>query len=231
MPLAYRYASETYFGLGLPDYHQEQTIERLNLYMMHITASTLTGQHMRHTAEQLQLELGIGIYFMHTSYRQFGKYATKSWMQFLWKEISRLPITVTHRKPPTLPLQRDHDDYIMRIILELDKYSTTQLKSINNTRMFHQCYSLADIITGSGLAIQQNVRMRVQNTCTSTYKWPASKPCKADFDLWDSALDDILNRLKQQRKILGKWVNHTHTCPKYMYNHTANIIYIQNDRH
>ena len=231
MPLAYRYASETYFGLGLPDYHQEQTIERLNLYMMHITASTLTGQHMRHTAEQLQLELGIGIYFMHTSYRHFGKYATKSWMQFLWKEISRLPITVTHRKPPTLPLQRDHDDYIMRIILELDKYSTTQLKSINNTRMFHQCYSLADIITGSGLAIQQNVRMRVQNTCTSTYKWPASKPCKADFDLWDSALDDILNRLKQQRKILGKWVHHTHTCPKCMYDHTANIVYIQNDRH
>ena len=168
---------------------------------------------------------------MHTSYRHFGKYATKSWMQFLWKEISRLPITVTHRKPPTLLLQRDHDDYIMRIILELDKYSTTQLKSINNTRMFHQCYSLADIMTGSGSAIQRNVRLRVQNTCTSTYKWPASKPSKPDFDLWDSALDDILLLLKQHRKSLGTWMHHTHIAPQCMYDHTSKNLYISNDRH
>ena len=85
----------------------------------------------------------------------------------------------------------------MRIILELDKHSITQLKAINNTRIFHQCYSLADIMTGSGSAIKHNVRLRVHNTGTSTYKWPASKPSKAYFDLWDSALDDILLRLQQ----------------------------------
>ena len=116
----------------------------------------------------------------------------------------------------------------MMLILELDKYSTTQLKSIINTRIFHQCYSLADIMTGAGTSIQRKVRSRVQSTDISTYNWPASKPCKADFDLWDSALDDILRRLNQQRKSLGVWEYRTHKTPQCMYDYLSKNLYIPN---
>jgi hypothetical protein len=217
LPLAYRYATKKYFGMGLPDIYLEQTIEQMTYYMMHITATTLPGQHMRHTAEQVQLELGIGQYFIHTSYRYYGKYVTNTWMSFLWKNISKLPVTVTHRKPPLQPLQREHDEFIMEIVLGLQKYNTTQLKAINNTRIYFQCYTLADIMTGSGLDISHVVRSRMKQNIPSIYQWPASKPCKADFDLWDQALNDIKVHLRQQNKQLGSWVYSTHTQSQCMY--------------
>ena len=43
MPVSYRTATEKYYGLGLPSYSLEQTIEQLTYYMMHITATTLPG--------------------------------------------------------------------------------------------------------------------------------------------------------------------------------------------
>ena len=226
MPVAYRITTEKYYGLGLPSYSLEQTIEQLTYYMMHITATTLPGQHMRHSAEQLQLELGIGQYFIHTSYRYYGKYTTDSWMRFLWKDISRLPIVITHRKPPSMPLQRENDEYIMEIVLQLDKYNTTQLKAINNTRMFHQCYTLADIMTGSGSTINYNVKTRSQHLSGSTYLWPATKPCKADFDLWETVLDDILKYLHQQNRKLGSWVHTTHNKPQCMYHRLSSTVYV-----
>ena len=229
MPVAYRVATEKYYGLGLPSYSLEQTIEQLTYYMMHITASTLTGQHMRHTAEQLQLELGIGQYFMHKSYRYYGKYITDSWMRFLWKDISRLPIVITHRKPPSMPLQRENDQYIMEIVLQLDKYNTTQLKAINNTRIFHQCYTLADIMTGAGDRINYNVKTRCQHLSGSTYGWPATKPCKADFDLWDIVLGDILELIQKQSRQLGSWVYKTHSKPHCMYHSSTNAVYVYED--
>ena len=100
LPLAYRYSSVKYLGLGIPSLHLEQTIEKLTYYMMHFNASTLTGKHMRHSAEQLQLELGIGTFFIHASFREYGKYTTSCWMKSLWQEVSRLPIKITHTRPP-----------------------------------------------------------------------------------------------------------------------------------
>ena len=117
--------------------------------MIHITENKLPGKQMKHTAEKLQLYIGIGEYFMHTPFRKYGKYATETWMTFLWKEIFRLPISITHWKSPTLTLQREPNDYIMDILVKLDMYNTTQLKSVISTRTFYQYHTLANILTGT----------------------------------------------------------------------------------
>ena len=41
MPLAYFTATEKYYGMALPGYSLEQTIEHLTYFVMHITATTL----------------------------------------------------------------------------------------------------------------------------------------------------------------------------------------------
>ena len=76
---------------------------------------------MTHTVEHLQLEVGIGEYFMHISYCQYGKCTSNNWIQLLWKEISKLPIIVTHRKLTNLALQLENDEYIMKLITYLHR--------------------------------------------------------------------------------------------------------------
>ena len=102
-----------------------------------------------------------------------------------------------------------------------------QLKSINNTRIYYKFYSLADILTGSGTSINFSVRCTNNFDKTSTYRWPASQPCKVDFDLWNSTLDDIQLLLRKQHKTLGSWFYSTHTIPQCMFDATTNTVFIK----
>ena len=76
LPLAFCYGSEKYLGFGLPDVHLDHVIEKLNIYIVHFTSSTLLhnhtpallGQHIQQTSERLQLEVGIDTPFFHLPY-------------------------------------------------------------------------------------------------------------------------------------------------------------------
>lgn len=50
LPLEYCHGTIKYKGYGFPNLHLEQTIERLQFFMMHISTSILVGHHMRHTS-------------------------------------------------------------------------------------------------------------------------------------------------------------------------------------
>ena len=81
----------------------------------------------------------------------------------------------------------------MEIVLSIATYNTTQVKAINNVRIYFQCITLADILSGDNRQIQQRVTARSLSTTQSCYQWPALNPCKADFELWDSVLMAILS--------------------------------------
>ena len=148
-------------------------------------------------------------------------------MKSLWQEVSRLPIKITHTRPPMIQLQRENDEYIMEVVLSLAKYNTTQVKAINNVRIYFQCMTLADILTGDNRHIQHRVTTRSLPTIRSCYQWPASHPCKADFDLWDTVLTAILSYVQSSHSNLGKWLPTTHTSPQCYVNIEEDQLYIQ----
>ena len=82
----------------------EQAIEQLNYYLMHITASSLVGKHVRYSSEQLQLEVGTREYYMYKSYHEYGKYITPCLMSYIWKHTSNMPIIIEHKQPVVMTL-------------------------------------------------------------------------------------------------------------------------------
>ena len=227
LPREYRYSTAKYQGCGFPHFHLEQTIERLHFFMMHVSASTLVGQHIRHTSEQLQLELGIGPHFISSSFRQYGSYATRCWMSTLWQDISRLPITIQYSSPNLLKLQRDGDEYIMEVIIREGFLRQTQYKSFNRVRLFHQTYSLADILNGDGTRIRQSLFKRDRPKENSSFHWPATYPSNADFDLWNQTLLTIQSKWFQYNKTLGFWFSSTHTHITCYKHPTMEKVYIR----
>ena len=157
-PLVYRYGSEKYFGFGLPDIHIDHIIAKINIYTVHFTPSTilnnhtptLLGQHIQQTAERLQLEIGIDTPFFHLPYSVYGIYTTSCWLSHLCDQIERLPIRIECRKQPQMGIQRVGDEYIMAAVTHLDTYNTDQLLSINNVRLALRCYTIADLLDGTG---------------------------------------------------------------------------------
>ena len=80
----------------------------------------------------------------------------------------------------------------MENIVALKKYSTTELKQINQVRMFYQSYSYADIFNGQGNHLRKGVLAPTQPAETSTMKWPATRPYTTDFAIWNEAMKILL---------------------------------------
>lgn len=99
LPLIYRYSMSQYGALGLPNLLIEQAISRLSFLMMHVAADTLPGQHIRHSIELLQLEVGMGSHFFQLPYSKYGSYTTPCWLSKLLQHIFNITITTECRKP------------------------------------------------------------------------------------------------------------------------------------
>lgn len=151
LPLPYRYGSQKYFGFGLTDIYIDHIMAKINIYSVHFPTSTLLEQQLQHVSEKLQLEVSVDTPFSHLPYIQYGTYTTPCWLGHLWQEISDQPVRIEFRKQPVMGLQRVGDEYIMKKIIQLNKYNRSKLMSINNVRLALQCYSLADILDGSGI--------------------------------------------------------------------------------
>lgn len=206
--LSFHYGSEKYFGFGLPDIHIYHVIAKLNIFIVHFTSSTLLGhrtptllgQHIQHTTERLQLEVSIDTPFFHLPYIQYGISTTPCWLGHLWEQISDTPVRIECRKQPIMGLQRVGDEYIMATILDLNKYTKSEVLSIKNVRIVLRCYSLADLHDGSCTKLQRFVFKLRQRNINSSYTWPQAKPCWIDYQLWMEAITTIL-----PFKQLGAW--------------------------
>ena len=87
--------------------------------MMHEVAKHMPDQHIRHSTEMLQLEVGVGTHFFNLPHSKFGTYTISYWLSTLWQHILNLPITIEYKYPAFLPLQQAGDIYIMVIIQNL----------------------------------------------------------------------------------------------------------------
>ena len=128
--------------------------------------------------------------FLNLSYRKYGRYTTTCWVDTLWKEVSCLPIHINHRKPVKLPLSRVNDEYIMKIMVDLQVFNIPQLRSINRVRMHHKCYALSHITTGDGKSFK-TLSKHFTHDQYELHNYQVQRPTKADYGIWENALTYI----------------------------------------
>ena len=222
LPLAYRYGTQKYYGMCLPNFYHEQTIAKLDTLMMHQLTDTLTNQHILHTFEHLQLEVGVGSNFLTLPFKLYGCYTTNCWLHTLWKEISSLPIQIQVNHTPTLPLLRDGDNYIMSQIVQLNHFSTNALRSINRVRLVYKCYAMSHIISGDGYRYR-NLSPNFIQTNIDHVQYPNVQHTNTDMDVWIEALACL--PLGHTIPSLGPWHQDNLSNCVCLHDKTTNIVY------
>ena len=190
--------------------------------MMHQLTDTLTNQHILHTFEHLQLEVGVGSNFLTLPFKLYGCYTTKCWLHTLWKEISSLPIQIQVNHTPTLPLLRDGDNYIMSQIVQLNHFSTNALRSINRVRLVYKCYAMSHIISGDGYRYR-NVSPNFIQTNIDNVQYPNVQHTNTDMDVWIEALACL--PLGHTIPSLGPWHQDNLSNCACLHDKTTNIVY------
>ena len=100
-------------GFVLPNIHLEKYIKKLEHLITHSTADTIDGKLLLVSAEQLQLEVGVGTPFLQLNFEEWEPLVTYCWLEDLWRDTTKYQVEVRWKQLPQLKLQRVNDKYLM----------------------------------------------------------------------------------------------------------------------
>ena len=79
-------------GVGLPEIKFDQTISIVSYYMMHGISDMFTGEAIRASAEQVQMEIVMGTPFVQLPFQKLVTWTTKTWLNMMCKNLGSLDI-------------------------------------------------------------------------------------------------------------------------------------------
>jgi hypothetical protein len=98
-PRIYRHAPKCYQGLALPEVYESMGMQKIDRLLSNGDTTSLTGDILGASLEQLQLEIGIGSPVIEAPYEVYGHLATHGWWQNLWEFVSSEKITLRQEEP------------------------------------------------------------------------------------------------------------------------------------
>jgi len=209
-PLALRYASPQYLGLGLPNPSWEQGISSLRLFLEHINGWSSESTLIRMSLEYLQLELGTASNPFALPYDTWSFLATDCWVKTLWRFVDEAQITLSPLTPLLPSPPRQGDAALMDLVMSLHLTRPTTM-ALNRCRIAYQVFFCSDITNGWGDQISSSVLRDVPPTSKSLWTWPKECPSKADLRLWSSFLhDSSFSSSSRLIHPLGPWIQPSH---------------------
>jgi hypothetical protein len=224
-PHAIIFGEQRFGGLNLPDLYTDQGCGQLRLLLGHLRRRDETGQLILIAISHLQLQVGSAKPFFTLPYPHYARWIDSTWLTAIWKHTVQLQmqVEVEHHWLPTLT--RENDIMLMDLFMTLN-FSHSQLKLINNCRLFLQVLTLSDITSADGKTLLPNYTKGIVSTDrTSSLKWPEqTRPPPSAWTLWKTALAHISTSEKLSTP-LGRWTDITHLRWTWFHHGSQPIVY------
>lgn len=181
-------------GMGMQPLRFLQGYNHVKLLRRVLNNDTKVTQALRILLRYTTLEAGTPAIFGHDRRRvhRILQYLTPTWATTLLQFQSNCEIC-TNLESGCFhsPLQRQHDVYIMDVLLQITPhYRTSELRSLNRVRLYLQVYSKACITDSiTGLLDRRLLHKRTAWTARPiTLIWPNVHPKPSDWVVWSKAL-------------------------------------------
>jgi hypothetical protein len=203
IPRAVAWGPLRYQGLDIRHLYTTQGVEHLLAILRHGTRQTLTGQLIRTSMEELQLETGLSKSFLSYSYSEYGILATRSWIAATWKFLSDSSITVVDPFPKPTPAC-SNDSFLMERFLA-HGYRGADLRELNECRMHVHALRISDICTADGkLVTDSAMEVQPDSYRSSPYSWPRShRPAFRLRSKWRAALSRVFLRPTEPQTLVS----------------------------
>jgi hypothetical protein len=227
-------------GAEIPHLYTEMMGMKLETIICHIRADTVLGKSFRININNIQLCSGIEKPIF--SCRDDISYLNNNWLLHLRDYVLTINGTL-NIKNTWLPIkQRKHDIILMSEFQTLG-FSNSELKLINNCRLFFQVSTLVELCTPDGSSIQQCYLNQprspvIDKANPSNIIWPAQgKPGKRGFRLWHKALSLSFNIRKKGQLTynFGQWITSDNIIKintwQYYIHPTSGCLYTKDDEY
>jgi len=132
-------------------------VQHIGKMLTHGDTSSPTSQWLMLDLEQAQLEVGVGVPLLESSYEQHGFLCTDCWIKVLWWFVSTYNIWLMDRNSHPPPLQCEGDEFFMERLVMSKRFNEAALLCINWCHIKLQVLTMADIIAGDGVHLQRDV--------------------------------------------------------------------------
>lgn len=227
-PITPRHLPHHYQGLHLPNLYLEQEISKVKELLNFATTKSIIGKQLQMGLETIQMNTGVRDIIYNYPYQDYQFLTPSTWLKSQWHFLSsnKYRLEGWNQK---LEYQRQNDKCLMEEIVQMDTFSTEEIKKVNQCRLFLQVWSLADIVDGSGQNITQNIYNGYRDESrVSRLSWPSVK--RPHYNSWLQWKKFLTSRFCTQEGTLklssplGKWCK-SHQKWQWYYSTHDNHIY------
>ena len=204
------YGPDQFSGMGLMHPYYTQYFRHLDLTLKEATQPSITSNLLQATTEQLKLEIGIPCTDGNWQLPAFHKCLTNCWMKDLLLFCDDHDITL-HDTCATLEKLTTEDIYLMQAFTDAD-YEPTDLRTLNECRMYLRAITLSDLCTMDLKTITFDAYNGNALRRRKHLGWPRKPPSlpASHWNLWKKALTKCFlttgNSHRTVRQNLGQWL-------------------------
>ena len=175
-------------GMGMMHPYYRQYFKHLELAMKEILKPTITAELLTATMEQLKLEIGFPCENDDWDLPRFSQCLTNSWIKELLLFCDNEGIAL-HDTTANLELCTTADRYLMKEFANAH-YTPSELKILNECRMFLRVISVSDLCTADLTKITNDAYLGRLTRHRSHLGWPRRPPSlpSPHWHLWQKAL-------------------------------------------
>jgi hypothetical protein len=186
--------------------------------MGHLRCNSTTYKLIRLMLEYTQLECGCSGNVLEEDYERYSRVLlTENWITGICEHLhsckSTLKITVEWKPLPN----RKNDVVMMEALTETDEFTATELKEIDQCRIYLRVFYISDIASHDGKGIAEWARKGRQDAGSkSSWAWPVQQR-PTSLKAWKLALDHLApdNCVIPQ---LGDWLDHHHQQSEWYFD-------------
>ena len=207
------HGSTQYGGAQLPHLYTEQGIGQLTQFLRHWrTPQSRVGRTLRILVHWTQQSLGLATSFLTDTTTPLPHMETK-WLTSLRNFLATTGGFLQLDDPGLLPLQREHDQHIMEIILRSKRFTDQEIRYLNYCRLYLQAVTISDLSLPNGTHLDGHMlrgNLHFSSSFSRLLHINQDRPSNHIWNLWRRAnrLWSTPNGLLKQK--LGKWLLSPH---------------------
>ena len=168
--------------------------------------TSMTGDLIKASAEQLQLEMGTSGDFFKANWQIIGTYITPCWLKSLFQYMQQHDMQF---KDPVkkLKLRREKDLFIMNDAIDA-KFRCDELKKINEIRMWLRITCKSEICNASGNQVLPESQWdSIKNSGSKNWPQKQNSLSSLHWNLWKKFVTTkyVLPHTRTLRHKLGAW--------------------------
>jgi hypothetical protein len=215
-------------GLNLMHPYHHQFLRQLSVVLEEMQAETITKSLLVATAEQLLIETGLPGTLKDIPTSIVKHILPDSWWLQLLSYLQDHNIELDG-PISTLGTQTSHDVFIMKAFID-HGFRKSELKMLNDTRLYLRVYVLSQITTMDGSQIEEWAWEAVPaHTDKTDIEWPRRQPSlsRSHRELWRRALIKCFH-VREARRIdanIGQWPDSLREKAEWYYEHISSRLF------